>query len=224
MRKLLMVAMLLLVAACDRGERGMEIKTYELHRLSTDEAFALLTPYIREGGRLSGKGKLITIREKPDRLTVIEDLLRKYDGNENAVDLMLHVQVVEADGFTQRDSAIADIEPTLRQTFRYRGYRLAGEAFIQAREGSNFTRTIGRGYVVGQNESKGYALSGRVDRVSTSQNEQRVPIEIQLRGPNQGGFVEVTGTVTGTIGKPTVIGQSTGNGAIILVIRPSIAK
>jgi hypothetical protein len=224
MKKLLMVAMLLIVAACDRGDRGMETKTYELHRLSTDEAFALLTPYIRERGRLSGKGKLITVREKPDRLTVIEELLRKYDGDENAVDVVLHVQVVEANGFTQRDSAIADIEPTLRQTFRYSGYRLAGEAHIQAREGSTFSRSIGRGFVMGQNQPGGYALMGRVDRLSTSQREQRVPVEIQLRGPNQDGFVEVSGTITGTIGKPTVIGQSTGNGAIILVIRPSLAK
>ena len=222
MRRFLILTILLLMTACDR-QRGMELKTFELHRLTTDEALVLLTPYIREGGYLSGKNKLITVREKPDRMTVIEDVLRKYDGYENAVDLMLHVQVVEANGFTERDSAIADIEPTLRQTFRYRGYRLAGEAHIQAREGSAFRRSIGRGFVMGQNQG-GYMLEGKVDRLSTSRNEQRIPIDIQLRGPNQGGFIEVAGTVTGTIGKPTVVGQSTGNGAIILVIRPSVAR
>jgi hypothetical protein len=30
--------------------------------------------------------------------------------------------------------------------------------------------------------------------------------------------------VTATMGKPTVLGQSTGNGAVILVIRPSMAR
>lgn len=222
MKRLLLTVLLMALAGCD-SSRGMETRTFELHKLSSDEALVLLTPYIREDGRLSGKNKLITVREAPERLKVIEDLLRKYDGDENASDLMLHVQVIEANGFTGRDTAIADIEQTLRQTFRYRGYRLAGDAYIQAREGSVFRRSIGRGYVTGQNQG-GYMLEGRVDRLSTTQNEQRVPIDIQLRGPNQGGFVEVASTITGTIGKPTVLGQSTGNGAVILVIRPSVAR
>lgn len=226
MRRVLIVMMLVLLAACDR-DRGMETKTYELHRLSTDEALALLTPYIRERGRLSGtangaKARLITVREKPDRLALIEQLLDKYDGLGQAVDVILDVQVIEANGFTSRDSAIADIEPTLRQTFRYRGYRLAGEARVQAREGSGFRRALGGGFVLGQT-SGGFLLEGAVQRVTTEANERRIPVEIKLMGPTKGGgFVEVSGTVTGTIGKPTVIGQSTGEGAIILVIRPSL--
>ena len=222
MKKLLIVVLLLL-AACDR-ERGLETKTYQLNRLSNEDALALLTPYIRERGRLSGKGRLITVREKPDRLQVIEQLLSKYDGLGEATDVVLDIQVIEANGFTSTDSAIADIEQTLRQTFRYRGYRLAGETHIQAREGTAFRRTIGSGYVVGQQQRTGYALEGEVDRVAMVGNEQRIPIEIRLQGPaGGGGFVEVAGTVTGVIGKPTVLGQSTGTGAVILVIRPSLA-
>lgn len=219
--KRLLLATLLLLGACD-SRRGMETRTFELHKLSNDEAIALLTPYIRDGGLIVGKNRLISVREKPERLTLIEDLLRKYDGMGEAVDLVLDVQVIEADGFTGRDSAIADIEQTLRQTFRYRGYRLVGETHIQAREGTMFRRSIGRGYVMGQNAG-GFMLEGSVGRVTTTRNEQRVPIQIQLRGPNVGGFLEVSGTVTGTIGRPIVLGQSTGNGAIILVIRPSVA-
>lgn len=222
MKRLLLVVLLMVLAACD-ARRNMETRTFTLHRLNNDEALALLTPYIREGGRLSGRGKFITVREDPERLKAIEDVLAQYDGSQTPIDVILHVQVIEADGFSGRDSAIADIEQTLRQTFRYSGYRLAGEAHIQAREGTVFRRSIGRGFVMGQNEG-GYMLEGRVDRVTTSQKEQRIPIDIQLRGPNQGGFVEVASTVTGTMGKPTVLGQSTGNGAVILVIRPSLAQ
>jgi hypothetical protein len=221
MKRLLMVAVILL-AACDR-ERGMERKTFELHRLSNDDAVALLTPYIREGGMVSGKNRLITVREKPDRMKMIEQLLSKYDGLGEAVDVVLDVQVIEADGFTATDTAIADIEQTLRQTFRYHGYRLAGETHIQAREGTTFRRSIGNGFVMGQ-QDKGFMLEGAVDRVSTTGNEQRIPIQIQLRGPAGEGFVEVAGTVTGTVGKPTVLGQSTSKGAVILVIRPSVVK
>ena len=179
MKRLLLAALLIAITACD-ASRGMETRTFELHKLTNEEALALLTPYIRDGGRLSGRSKLITVREEPERLKAIEAVLSKYDGNQNVVDVMLHVQVIEANGYTGRDTAIADIEQTLRQTFRYRGYRLAGEAHIQAREGSTFRRSIGRGYVLGQNEG-GYMLEGRVDRLATSQNEQRVPIDIQLR-------------------------------------------
>ena len=222
MKKLLIVVLLLL-AACDR-ERGLETKTYQLNRLSNEDAMALLTPYIRERGRLSGRGRLITVREKPDRLQLIEQLLSRYDGLGEATDVVLNVQVIEANGFTGTDSAIADIEQTLRKTFRYRGYRLAGETRIQAREGTNFRRSIGSGYVTGQQERNGYMLEGAVERVTTTANEQRIPIQIQLRGPAAGGgFVEVAGTVTGILGKPTVLGQSVGNGAVILVIRPSLA-
>lgn len=86
-----------------------------------------------------------------------------------SIDLILDVQVIEADGFTTRDTAIAAIEQTLRETFRYRGYRLVGEARIQAREGTTFRRTI----------SGRYMLAGNVDRLRSPSNTQvmRVPID-----------------------------------------------
>lgn len=216
MKKLLLVAVILLAGACDK-KRGMEVRTYELNRLSNEDAQALVTPYIRDGGYLAGKGKLLSVREKPDRLKVIEDLLRKYDGIGEAVDVVLDVQIIEANGFTGRDSAIADIEQTLRQTFKYKGYRLAGETRVQAREGTGFRTTM----------SGGFVLDGELDRVRASGSEQRVPIELRLVKPMMGRgqmALELGGTVTTTIGKPTVLGQSTNEGAIILVVRPSVAK
>jgi hypothetical protein len=215
MRKIFVVLplMLMLAVACNDKGRGMETRTFELQRLSSAEAVAVITPYIRDGGRLAYRDRLITVQEKPDRLQVIEDLLRKYDGMGEVVDLILDVQVIEANGYTTRDTAIAAIEQTLRETFRYRGYRLAGEARIQAREGTSFRRSI----------SGRYTLQGEVDRLRAPSNEQamRVPIEVSLVAPGAG--VELAGTVTGTIGKPIVLGQSTGNGAIIMVIRVSVA-
>jgi hypothetical protein len=216
MKKLLLIALLLLTAAaCDDKARGMDVRTYQLNRLPLDDALALVTPYIREGGHVSGKGRLISVREHEDRLTVIEDLLRKYDGIGEAVDVVLQIQVIEANGFTTQDPAIADIEATLRETFKYRGYRLAGETRVQAREGTGFRTTM----------SGGFVLAGELDRVGTG-TDKRIPIQLQLtRQPASGQpGIELGGTVTGTIGKPTVLGQSTNDGAIILVLRPTIAK
>ena len=215
MKKLLMIA-IVMIAACDRHE-DMPSRTFELNRLSNDEAIALVTPYIREGGYVSGKNKLITVREKEDRLKVIEDLLKKYDGLGDAADVVLRVRVIEANGFTARDTAIADIESTLRETFRYRGYRLAGETRIQAREQSSFAQTLGNGYT----------LDGGVGSIRVLENEQRVPVTVELAGqldtqPVVAPGVMMKTTVTATMGKPVVLGQSTKNGAVILVITPSL--
>jgi hypothetical protein len=51
-------------------------------------------------------------------------------------------------------------------------------------------------------------------------NERRIPIEVDLRVGNVAGLES---TVTATVGKPVVLGQSTETGAIILVLRPTIA-
>jgi hypothetical protein len=59
-----------------------------------------------------------------------------------------------------------------------------------------------------------------VQRVTAEGNERRIPIEVNLRVGNVAGLES---TVTATVGKPVVLGQSTETGAIILVLRPTIA-
>lgn len=210
MKKLYLILLVVLSTACDRDRRGMETRTYELHRLSDAEAINVITPYIRDGGYLNGNKRLITIREKPDRLAVIEELLRKYDGMGEASDVILDIRIIEANGFTARDSSITDVEQTLRETFRYRGYRLAGRTRIQTRESSTFSQTVGTAF----------QINGAVQQVRTTGNQTRVPVEILLRTENS----ELRSTVTGIMGKPLVLGQSTATGAIIMVIQPSLLK
>jgi hypothetical protein len=185
----------------------METKTYVISRLTQEEALQLLTPYIREGGYLSGKSHLITVREKPDRIAVIEDLLKKYDGGGVVQDVAMRIQIVEANGFTARDSSIADIEQTLREMFKYQGYRLAGEALVRAREDSRFEQQVGA-----------YKVSGAVGRVLAD----RGPVTIVL-ADKTGARQLLSSTVTMTMNKPVVLGQSSDGGAIILIIRPSLA-
>jgi hypothetical protein len=204
MKRWMIVLALIALAACDRSYRGMETKSYQLARLSSDEAISLLTPYIGEGGYLSGKNGIITVREKPERLKAVEDLLKRFDGGGEAQDVVMTLQVIEADGFTERDTRIADIESTLRETFKYTGYRLLGETQVRAREDSPFSQAV-----------ENMQIRGRVLRMAGN----RVPIEIQLKTEK----AELGSTVTAEMGKPVVLGQSVGSGAIILVIRPSLA-
>ena len=207
MKRMLLIAAIVAFAGCDRADRGMETKTFVIARLTQEEALELLTPYIREGGRLSGKSHLITVREKPDRMAVIEDLLKKYDGGGVVQDIAMRLQVVEANGFTARDSAIADIEQTLREMFKYRGYRLAGEALVRAREGSQFEQHV-----------SGYKITGTMGRLLA----ERGPIMITL-WDKTGSRQLLSSTVTATMNKPVVLGQSSDGGAIILIIRPTLA-
>jgi hypothetical protein len=212
---LLSVLMMLALSACDTRTKGMEIRTYELSRLSREDALALITPYVHEGGYLSGSGRLITVRDKPERLKLIEEMLKKYDGGGQAVDVVMEIQIIAADGFAERDTAIADIEQTLRETFRYQGYKLLDETHVSAREDATFTQRL-----------QDYGLEGHLGRVSTVGAEKRVPLEIELGRPahkSANGLIEpgesMSTTVTLTLGKPLVLGQSTKGGAIILVVR-----
>jgi hypothetical protein len=115
--------------------------------------------------------------------------------------------VIEANGFTGRDEKIADIEASLRETFKYSGYRLIGETQVRTREDSNFEQKVGD-----------FLVQGRVQRMQNN----RFPVEVSLWNPD-GRERLLHSTITAAVGKPIVLGQSTKTGATILVIRPSVA-
>jgi hypothetical protein len=203
-----LLAAALLLAGCDR-ERGMGVRTYELHRLQSDEAITLLTPYIREGGFISGKGRLVTVREKPDRLDSIAAVLRRYDGAPVAVSL--HFQVIEAGDFEGGDSAIARVEAPLRELFRYRGYRLVKDATLQAVEGVPFNQA-----------DDAVKISGQLRAVTPDGPDAGVTIDVSVTTP--GGTVSTA--VSGAPGQTLLIGSQKqgGNGALILAVQPTIAR
>lgn len=206
MKRMMLLLTIVAVAGCN-DRRGMETRTYEIARLTDQEAIELITPYIRDGGSITGKNRLITVRERDDRLKVVEDLLEKYDGAGQTQDVAMRIQIVEANGFTERDSAIADVEQTLREMFKYDGYRLSGETQIRAREESSFEQDIGN-----------YRIQGNVGRL----NGDRGPVYIGL-WDQTGTRRLLSSTITATMGKPVVLGQSAGDGAIILILRPELA-
>jgi type II secretory pathway component GspD/PulD (secretin) len=222
MKRIFLLALVVLSAACDEKARGMETRTFQLSRLSNEEAVALITPYVREGGTVSvaKNGRFMSIREHEERLKVIEEVLKRFDGIGHAVDVVLDIRIVQANGATARDSGLVDVEQTLRNTFRYQGYRLAGQTRVQTREDTPFSQSVGNNW----------QIEGRVLRVAAANNEQRVPIEVELTSAVRNASGQITpgshmkSTVTATLGKPVVLGQSTGNGATILIITPTLAR
>lgn len=206
-RKLMVLALAgLALAACDR-QRGMQVRTYELHRLSYKEAETLLTPYISEGGYISGQNRLLSVREKPAQLDSIAAILKRYDGPRQA--LTLHFQVIEAGDFEGTDPNVARVAAPLREMLRYRGYRLVSEVTLPGVDGLPFEQS-----------GNGITITGKVDQVTPSGPDASVTLEVDVRTADG----RVAAAVTGAPGQTLVLGsaQRQGGGALIAAVRPEL--
>lgn len=195
---LLALAALLAVGACDAAPT-LETRTYALQHLDPNEAAQLIDPYIygdREGapGAISGNDRALTVRETADNLERIERVLAEYD--QPQPDIRLHFQLIEADGFTDRDPRIAEVEAELRELFRFDGYRLAGEAFVTATDGSEVMQGL-------QGSDDLYEVFARVYRISTTTIRLD---EVRLEGRSLG--VGLQTTVNIRPGQTLVLGSS----------------
>jgi len=135
---------LIAASACDRSA-DLEVRTFSLEYLAPYQAQPLIEPYIfgdRDGapGMASATDGAITVRETADNLGQIARVLSEYD--KPRADIRLHFQLIEADGFTDGDTRIAVVELELRKIFQFRGYRLAGESFVAATDGSEFAQQM----------------------------------------------------------------------------------
>jgi hypothetical protein len=196
----------LALGACD-SRRGMTTRTYPLHRLSSEDAVTLLTPYVGEGGYLSGRSRFVTVRERPAQLDSIAAVLKRYDGAPQVVSLRF--QVIEAGDFAGGDSAIARVEAPLRELFRYRGYRRVGEVTVLVMEGGHFRQ-----------QQPGLRVEGMVREV-TAGPDARVTLDMEVAGESG----SVSTSVSGALGKTLVVGaqKAAGDGAIIAAVTPTVA-
>ena len=143
-------AMTLFLAAC-QFSADLETRTFALEHIEAYQAEQLIDPYIygdREGapGAMSAMERAITVRETADNLDQIARVLAEYDVPR--ADIRLHFQLIQADGFTGRDERIAAVEEELRSIFQFEGYRLAGEAFVTATDGSEIQQGLGGNHEV----------------------------------------------------------------------------
>jgi hypothetical protein len=184
----------------------MQVRTYELHRMSYRQAETLLTPYIREGGYISGQDRLLAVRERPDRLDSVAAILKRYDGAPQAV--TLYFQVIEAGDFDGTDPAAAAVVAPLRDVLRYRGYRLVRSVVVPAVEGGEF-----------EDAEAGLRIAGTVERVTPSGPDAAVTLKVQVEADS----ASVMTGVSGAPGQTLVIGSARkkgGSGALIVAVRP----
>ena len=143
----------------------LETRTFAVNSLTPSEVAELVDPYVygdREGapGAVSVIDGALTVRETPDNLARIERVLQEFDRPRG--DLRLRFQLIEADGFTDSDPRIADVEDQLRGLFHFRGYRLAGEATLTVADGAEVSQRM-------QASDGFYSVTGRIYRVGGDQ-------------------------------------------------------
>jgi hypothetical protein len=204
------LALAVVTLACESTAR-LETRTFQLNHLSPGEASAIIEPYVftdRAGapGRLNSAATSITVRETRDNLDRIARVLAEYD--RPTPGLRLTFRLIEANGAAASDPAIADVEATLRTLFRFRGYRLVGEAVTAAAERQEITQWLG-------SPTERHELNVTVHDLRGAGDSATLRLDVRL----------IDGLRTGLtipVGKTAVVGSAqprTGKGTLILTVR-----
>jgi len=217
-RYLLLGALLLTGCGGSRAAESFDIRTIPLTYLRADEAAELVTPL--------GMGAAVSFRRDPpalilrgptDQVDQIAEIIRRFD--KPSPNVQLRFQIIEADGFTNSDPAIADVEAALQDVFRFRGYRLVGESLVQSEVPGNVTQQIvGR---VGNQAGVPFMIHARLNRLLQGDSARAVSMDVEL----QGGTAQLGTSLTVPSGQTVVVGtaQSRQDGhTFILVVRPRI--
>ena len=204
---------------------SLEVRTYTLERLEAEAAFGLVDPYVyrdREGkpGTMSISEGLITVRELPENLDRIAEVLEEFDRARAPV--RLRFQLIQANGFDDQDESIQAVETELRKLLRYDGYRLVGEAVLQLREGGG-GRQVLQGTLEGESPGGSrFNLQASVGMVSTGDRGSTVEIWVELEHFNNSILAT---DVNAADGQSLVLGTTSslsGGGALILVVTPTL--
>jgi hypothetical protein len=202
--------------ACSAGGPSLDTRTYALKYLRGGDAAPIIAPYVytdrqRAKGMFTVSDNAITVRETPDNLDKIARVLAEYDRPRPFIRLSFHL--IEADGAATTDPAIRDIETTLRQLFRFSGYRLVAEGVASVTEKGEVTQQL--------TAAPGYVLNSSVERLAGSADSATVELSVRLQGAGSGFRT----TVTIPAGKTAVLGnvQALPNGrTLILTVRPEL--
>lgn len=206
---------------CAGGD--LETRTYEVQYLPSQEVRALVEPYVfteREGrpGTMSSMEGALTVRETEDNLQRIEQMLAQFDRPRPSV--MLHFQIIEANGAGESDPAIAAVERELRRLFRFEGYDLVAETQMGGIQGTGFRQTIGS-----RDVDTAFRIHGAVTEVRRAGEAPTVTVDVGLFA---GGPTDILSTtVTIPAGHSVVLGTANApgyEGALILVVRADIVE
>jgi len=204
------------VGLCE-GSRGLvETRTFDLQYLEPGEAMQMVAPYVyteREGapGLVTGFTGGITVRETPEALDRIAEVLERYDRAKPGV--RLRFQLIEANGFTDPDDRIAEVRGVLEELFRFEGYRLVTEAQMALVEGTSTAQSVQAG-------ERGFRIRGEVRQVRGSGDRGSILLAVSLWPDTGSPQIETIMVVP--VGQTIVLGstQARGQPTMILTVRP----
>lgn len=218
----LLLMILMLLAACDGG---VETRTFALQYMEPEQALAMIGPYVPDAEnnmRVTRQPSSLTVTAPAVRLEQIAEVLATNDRVQP--DVQLRFQIIEADGFTETDPAIADVQQALQELFRFSGYRLVAEAVVRSKAPGNVEQRI-----VARDDHV-YTLRADLGRVLMAESGRAVELAVHLRyersadGARQEGSLIYT-SLTVPSGQTVVIGSAraqAGANTLILVVRPVI--
>ncbi len=121
---------------------ALETRTFTLEGVSPMEAANIIDAYVyrdrpHNPGMISADRNMLSVRETADNLDRIGRVIDELNASATkpATETTLHFQLVEANGTSETDPRIADVEAQLRNVLRFEGYRLLGEAFVTTQAG-----------------------------------------------------------------------------------------
>ena len=214
------------LAACDTGP-DLDVRTFELQYIEPRAAATIIDPYVSadRGGDVSMQQEtgLITVRESPEMLDRIAEVLQKYDRPEPGV--RLHFRLIEADGQgTETDSALQDISDALPEdVFRFKSYRQIAEAVMTGIEHSSISQAVSSGGTL--DEDVPYHIEGDIGEIRVSGDSGTVQLGIVLRVGTSFQFFRTA--VNARLGQLLVVGSAQprpDHGALILTVRPELDK
>jgi hypothetical protein len=230
MKKPIAMAMVLAVeigvamgaGGCMTDEYGhLDVRTFQLEYIEPDAAYRIIDPYVfaDRGGMTSmdDETRTITVRETPEMLSRIGEVLDRYD--QPAPGVRLHFRIIEADGNGEPDPALQDIEDALpKDVFRFRNYRQVAEAVMVGLEHSEITQRAAGG-------GGRYVVQGYIGEVRAAEGGGTAQLHVEL-------FVSGEGTVFQTEvnareGQLLVLGSAQPDperGALILAVQVELFR
>jgi len=191
-----------------------DVSGFPLRHISGTEAAEILNGHLMPGAVEGWSEHAVFVRGSRSDKAKVAAVLEQEDKPKPQV--RLRFQIIEADGFTTTDTAIAKVESVLRDLFKYRGYKLAAEAYVQTRKESYAEQTV-----IGVDGVR-YKLEVNTGNVLRREGKASAEMTVVLRDPTG---TSLTTSVHVPDGQTVVLGTartSADRGAIILVVSPEI--
>jgi hypothetical protein len=203
------------------GAGSLDVRTIQLEYIGPSAAIRIIDPYVfaDRGGMISAdeQTRTITVRETPDMLARIEQVLDTYD--QPAPSVKLHFRIIEANGNGESDPALQDIADALpADVFRFRNYRQIAEAVMMGLEWSSIRQ---RAAGVGGE----FLVEGNIGEVRMAEGGGTVQLEVQLLWDNFGTVFETH--VNAREGQLLILGSAqpaADRGALILAVQVELIR